>query len=114
MIFVNSTIENPAFDSQTKDYLNTPVSKFGSSCTISDKFIDKLAKMGILETACALTAVKNNKDAKKTDGSKTKTIRGIHKLVDANYAGTPKSMQCTLLLCEGDSAKAGVISGSLF
>ena len=111
MIFVNSTIENPAFDSQTKDYLNTPVSKFGSSCTISDKFIDKLAKMGILETACALTAVKNNKDAKKTDGSKTKTIRGIHKLVDANYAGTPKSMQCTLLLCEGDSAKAGVISG---
>ena len=31
MIFLDSTIENPAFDSQTKDYLNTPVSKFGSS-----------------------------------------------------------------------------------
>ena len=111
MLFVNSTIENPAFDSQTKDFLNTPVAKFGSSCSVSDKFIDKLAKMGILDTACALTAVKNNKDAKKTDGSKTKTIRGIHKLVDANYAGTQKSNQCTLLLCEGDSAKAGVISG---
>ena len=30
MIFVNCTIENPAFDSQTKDYLNTAVSNFGS------------------------------------------------------------------------------------
>ena len=36
---------------------------------------------------------------------------GIPKLVDANYAGGPKSGQCTIILCEGDSAKAGIISG---
>ena len=34
MIFVNSTIENPAFDSQTKDYLNSAVSNFGSTCEV--------------------------------------------------------------------------------
>ncbi|NBP06241.1 MAG: hypothetical protein EBV15_08510, partial [Bacteroidetes bacterium] len=28
--FVNSTIVNPAFDSQTKETLTTPASKFGS------------------------------------------------------------------------------------
>jgi DNA topoisomerase-2 len=111
MIFVNSTIENPAFDSQTKDYLNSAISNFGSSCEVSSKFIEKLAKMGIMNTACSLTEVKENKSLKKTDGSKCKTIRNIPKLVDANFAGSNKSKDCILILCEGDSAKSGIISG---
>jgi DNA topoisomerase-2 len=111
MIFVNCTIENPAFDSQTKDYLNNAVSNFGSSCEVSSKFIEKLAKMGVMTIACNLTEVKENKAAKKSDGTKCKTIRNIPKLVDANFAGTAKSKECILILCEGDSAKSGIISG---
>jgi DNA topoisomerase-2 len=111
MIFINCTIENPAFDSQTKDYLNTAVSNFGSLCEVSDKFIEKLAKMGVMSTACSITEVKENKAAKKTDGTKVKNIRNIPKLVDANFAGTSKSSQCIIILCEGDSAKSGIISG---
>ena len=111
MLFLRCDINNPSFDSQTKDYMNTPVSAFGSTCDVSDKFIEKVAKMGVITTACAITEIKDNKIAKKTDGEKSLRIRGIHKLVDANYAGTNKSNQCILLLCEGDSAKAGVISG---
>ena len=111
MIFVNCTIENPAFDSQTKDYLNSAVSNFGSVCEVSNKFIEKLAKMGVMATACNLTEVKENKALKKSDGTKCKTIRNIPKLVDANFAGTAKSSQCVLILCEGDSAKSGIISG---
>tara|TARA_B110000977_G_C11088820_1_gene495918 strand:- start:2136 stop:5582 length:3447 start_codon:yes stop_codon:yes gene_type:complete len=111
MIFVNCTIENPAFDSQNKDYLNTAISNFGSSCEVSDKFIEKLAKMGVMSTACTITEVKENKAAKKTDGAKVKNIRNIPKLVDANFAGTNKSSECTIILCEGDSAKSGIISG---
>ena len=111
MIFVNSVIENPSFDSQTKDYMNTPVAKFGSTCEVSDKFIEKVAGLGLMDMAISLTEIKDTKSNKKTDGSKTKSIRGIPKLIDANFAGTSKSNQCTLILCEGDSAKAGVISG---
>ena len=111
MIFVNSVIENPSFDSQTKDYMNTPVAKFGSICEVSDKFIEKVAGLGLMDMAISLTEIKDTKSNKKTDGSKTKSIRGIPKLIDANYAGTIKSNQCTLILCEGDSAKAGVVSG---
>jgi DNA topoisomerase-2 len=111
MIFVNCTIENPSFDSQTKDYLNNAVSNFGSSCEVSSKFIEKLAKMGVMNVACNLTEVKENKAVKKTDGTKCKTIRNIPKLVDANFAGTAKSKECMLILCEGDSAKSGIISG---
>jgi DNA topoisomerase-2 len=110
-VFLNSTIVNPSFDSQTKDYLNTPSSKFGSSCTVSDKFIEKLAALGVLTTSCELSEVKEKKESKKTDGAKTKTIRGIPKLIDANYAGTKKSGECILILCEGDSAKSGIVSG---
>tara|TARA_B100000900_G_scaffold104452_1_gene86692 strand:+ start:1420 stop:4848 length:3429 start_codon:yes stop_codon:yes gene_type:complete len=111
MVFVNCTIENPAFDSQTKDYLNSAVSNFGSTCEVSSKFIEKLAKMGVMSTACSLTEVKENKAAKKNDGNKCKNIRNIPKLVDANFAGTSKSKDCILILCEGDSAKSGIISG---
>ena len=110
-IFVNSSIDNPSFDSQTKDYLNTSVTKFGSTCEVSNTTIDKLAKMGIMNASCQLSNIKEQKNAKKTDGQKSRMIRGIPKLVDANYAGTSKSKDTLLILCEGDSAKAGIISG---
>jgi len=111
ILFIRCDIENPAFDSQTKDYMNTPSAKFGSKCEVSDKFIEKVAKMGVMDAACALTEVKENKAAKKTDGTKSKSIRGIPKLTDANWAGTDKSKDCIIIFCEGDSAKAGIISG---
>ena len=111
ILFLRCDIENPAFDSQTKDFMNTPSSKFGSKCEVSDKFIEKIAKMGVMDAACALTELKENKAAKKTDGAKTKSIRGIPKLTDANWAGTDKSKDCIIIFCEGDSAKAGIISG---
>ena len=111
ILFLRCDIENPAFDSQTKDYMNTPSSKFGSKCEVSDKFIEKVAKMGVMDAALQLTEVKENKAAKKTDGTKSKSVRGIPKLTDANWAGTEKSKDCIIIFCEGDSAKAGIISG---
>ena len=111
MLFLRCDIENPSFNSQTKDELGTAITKFGSTCNVSEAFIEKIAKMGVMNAACALTEVKENKAAKKTDGSKSKSIRGIPKLIDANYAGTVKSDKCVLILCEGDSAKAGIVSG---
>jgi DNA topoisomerase-2 len=111
ILFLRCDIENPAFDSQTKDFMNTPSTKFGSKCEVSDKFIEKVAKMGVMDAALQITEVKENKAAKKTDGSKSKNIRGIPKLTDANWAGTEKSKECMIIFCEGDSAKAGIISG---
>jgi len=111
ILFIRCDIENPSFDSQTKDYMNTPSNKFGSTCIVTDKFIEKVAKMGIMDAACAITEIKENKAVKKMDGHKTKNVRGIPKLVDANWAGTEKSSQTMIILCEGDSAKAGIVSG---
>lgn len=40
-IFVNALVENPAFDSQTKDTLTLKSSAFGSKCELSDDFVKK-------------------------------------------------------------------------
>ena len=110
-LFVRSIIEDPSFDSQTKEYLTTVPAKFGSKFQLDDKFIEKVGKVGIVEKAIALTNYKESFNALKNDGKKTSTLRGIPKLDDANWAGTPKSNECTLILTEGDSAKAFAISG---
>lgn len=112
VLFLRCDIENPSFDSQTKDYLNTPSNKFGSTCIVSDSFVEKIAKMGVMDLACSLTEAKENRAAaKKTDGTKVKNIRNIPNFIDANYAGTSDSKDCILILCEGLSASSGIISG---
>jgi DNA topoisomerase-2 len=111
MLFLRCDIENPAFDSQTKDYMNTPSSKFGSTCTVSDAFIEKIAKMGVMDLACSITEAKETRNAKKTDGAKVKNVRGIANFIDANYSGTYQSKDCILILCEGLSALSGIVSG---
>jgi len=109
-VFINCYINNPSFSSQTKEFLTTPSSKFGSKCDISKDFIDQLYKTEITERAKLLKSLHDKTGLNKTDGKKTKSIRGIPKLEDANWAGTKKSTQCTLILTEGDSAKALVVS----
>lgn len=109
-VFIKSTIVNPTFDSQTKDNLTTPSIKFGSKLEIDTKFVEKLYKSGIVEKAISLTSIDDDKNAKKTDGKKKSSIR-VNKLDDANWAGTAKSQQCSLILTEGDSAKTMAVSG---
>ena len=40
-IFVNALIDNPAFDSQTKETLTTRVNSFGTTCDLSEKLLRK-------------------------------------------------------------------------
>lgn len=110
-MFVKSTIENPSFDSQIKEYLTTPSSKFGSTCVFSDKFIDKVLKTSLVDRAIKLNDFKDNLGLQKIGGKKTSNVRGIEKLDDANKAGSNESLKCTLILTEGDSAKALAIAG---
>jgi len=110
VFFVNATIVNPSFDSQTKETLTTPAAKFGSVFK-HEKLSDGLMKIGLLEEAQSALEAKSAKDAKRTDGSKKKTLRGLPKLVDALWAGTAKSPDCTLILTEGDSAATSAICG---
>lgn len=110
--FVNATIVNPSFDSQTKETLTTPAAKFGSAFKISEAFVLRLAKDGgLLDEAQAVLDARLSRDAKKSDGRKTASVRGIPKAEDAIQAGKARSSECTLILTEGDSAASTAISG---
>ncbi len=111
ILFLRCDIDNPSFDSQTKDYMNTPLNKFGSTCNVTDAFIEKIAKLGVMDRACNISEAKDQKLAKKTDGAKTKNVRGISNFIDANYSGGTNSKDCILILCEGLSAMSGIVSG---
>eukprot|EP00798_Chlamydomonas_sp_ICE-L_P005413 gene5413-biopygen4593 len=117
-LFVRATIPNPTFDSQAKELLTTPATRFGgtnkksSSIGISERFIGRLCKLdGFVERVSTLSGVATERDTRKTDGAKRSVVYGVKKLDDAEWAGTAKSEQCTLILTEGDSAKAMAVAG---
>lgn len=41
-IFINCLINNPTFDSQTKENMTLQQKSFGSKCVLSDKFINSV------------------------------------------------------------------------
>ena len=110
-IYLNSVIENPSFDSQAKERLITPKSKFGSMPEISDNMIKKICESGLAEKVMQFSEFKDKNAMKKTNGKKQSKLRDIPKLDDANWAGTRRSDKCTLILTEGDSAKSMAIAG---
>lgn len=67
-------------------------------------------KSSIVSNVLSWADFKLSKELKKTDGSKKSRISGIPKLEDANEAGGKDSNKCTLILTEGDSAKALAVS----
>jgi len=110
-VYVNALIVNPAFDSQTKENMTTKHQAFGSTCVVPDKLLKQIEKSGIIDNILSWAKFKQNAELKKKSGSKRSKLIGITKLDDANFAGTAKSKDCTLILTEGDSAKALAISG---
>ena len=78
-VFVNCLVENPAFDSQTKEYMTLKQSAFGSKCTFSDKFFKDVLNCGVLESILMFAQNKQNKCA-----------RGARRDPDAAVAGAEK------------------------
>jgi len=44
-VFLNALIENPTFDSQTKENMTLQAKSFGSHCSLSDKFINAVGNI---------------------------------------------------------------------
>jgi DNA topoisomerase II len=107
-VFVNATIINPTFSSQTKAECT---SKISDTPNFPPKFIKDVFASGVLDDLVSKGLNLVDKELKKTDGSKKARITGIPKLDDANWAGTHRSHECTLIVTEGDSAKALAIAG---
>ncbi|CAO1613505.1 unnamed protein product [Sympodiomycopsis kandeliae] len=110
-LFVNCQIVNPTFDGQTKETMTLKPSAFGSKWSLSEEFAKKIMKSGVVDNVLSFAKFQQEKQMKKTDGHKRQRITGITKLEDANNAGGRNGKLCTLILTEGDSAKALAVSG---
>jgi DNA topoisomerase-2 len=110
-LFINCNISNPAFQSQTKELLITPPSKFSQTLKFPANWLNSVVNhSGIVENCVdALEAKQKAELVKKTRGKRRNLA--IPKLDDANWAGGERGRECTLILTEGDSAKALVLSG---
>ncbi|XP_062330341.1 DNA topoisomerase 2-alpha isoform X2 [Osmerus eperlanus] len=111
-LFINCLIENPSFDSQTKENMTLQQKSFGSACPLSDKFFKQAASSGIVESIMNWVKFKAQTQLnQKCSAVKHTKIKGVPKLDDANSAGGKNSSSCTLILTEGDSAKTLAVSG---
>ncbi|PWY98256.1 putative DNA topoisomerase II [Testicularia cyperi] len=110
-VFVNCQIVNPTFDGQTKETLTLKQSAFGSKWTLTDELARKIVKSGVVENIVSFAKFKQDQALKRTDGHKRTRLTNIPKLEDANNAGGRKAKDCTLILTEGDSAKALAVAG---
>ncbi|CAL2037546.1 unnamed protein product [Caenorhabditis brenneri] len=112
-LFINCLIENPSFESQTKETVTTKPKNFGSTFDCDTRKLANWAEeSGLIDSIVdEVLSAKNKKPASKLKNSAT-SVRDIVKLEDAEWAGTAgKADKCTLILTEGDSAKALALAG---
>jgi DNA topoisomerase-2 len=114
MVFINCLIENPSFDSQSKDSLTTKPAQFGSKCVIPASFLKDVVKnSGIVAEFEDLSAHMDRMSL--LSGGKAKkgksSVSHIAKLEDAHLAGTKHALDCSLILTEGDSARNLAVAG---
>jgi DNA topoisomerase-2 len=108
MLFVNCTVINPAFSSQTKEKLITEPKEFGSTHQISDKLIKQLFQSELV--ASILDWIERKKAAEERAElrklNKNLSATKILKLIDAKAKDNRE--KCTLGIFEGMSALSAV------
>ena len=102
-LFLDATVINPSFSSQTKEKLITEVKEFGTTFEVSPKFIQSILKSEIVNSILDWIQQKKNADDNKLQRELNKKLSKIkvEKLIDAKGKDRWK---CSLNLFEGDSA----------
>ena len=115
-VFININVSNPAYDSQTKDTLTTPIEKFSKDekikWEVNEKFLNKIIKSEIV-------ALVRDWYKQKTAAEDEKALRKINRETNKGLKRPDKYITCSsrkknerqLFIFEGDSAKAGFRGG---
>lgn len=102
-LFLNSTVVNPSFSSQTKEKLITEIKDFGFTYEVSEKTIKSILKSEIVESILDWVQQKKAADESKLARDLNKNLSKIkvEKLIDAKGKDRWK---CSIGIFEGDSA----------
>jgi DNA topoisomerase-2 len=100
-LFLNSTVVNPSFSSQTKEKLITEIKDFGFTYEVTDKLIKSILKSEIVNSVLDWIQQKKNADENKLARELNKNLAKIKvdKLIDAKGK---ERWKCSLALFEGD------------
>lgn len=103
--FLNATVVNPSFSSQTKEKLITEIKDFGTTYQITDKLVKWVLKSEIVNSILDWIQQKKSADDSKLARELNKNIGKlkVDKLIDAKGKDRWK---CSLALFEGDSASS--------
>jgi DNA topoisomerase-2 len=104
-LFMNCKLINPTFTSQEKAKLSSPSVK----PEVLVKHINGILKWSVIDSVKDILKSRELLVLKKTE--KKKGFVKIDGLDPANLAGTKQSGECSLILCEGDSAKTFAVKG---
>ena len=98
-LFLDSTIINPSFSSQTKEKLITEIKDFGSTFEVSDKLIQSILKSEIVNSI--LDWIQKKKDAETSKMERSLKKVKVDKLIDCN---TSNRETAEIFIMEGLSA----------
>ncbi len=105
-VFIDANVNNPRFDSQTKETLVSPVSAYGSKFELAEKTVKALIKSPIMINILAWAEGRRNSEDDKEaakEFEKAKAASAAH--IEKYHPATIKDRtQCVLFLAEGDSA----------
>lgn len=105
VIFLNATVVNPSFSSQTKEKLITEIKDFGFTYEVPEKLIKSILKSEIVQSILDWVNQKKLADESKLERELNKNLSKIkvEKLIDAKSKDRNK---CSLGIYEGDSASS--------
>ena len=115
-VFININVSNPAYDSQTKDTLTTPIEKFSKDeklkWEVNDKFLNKIIKSEIVSLVRdwykQKSAAEDEKALRKINRETNKGLKRPDKYITCS---SKKKNDRQLWIFEGDSARSGFRGG---
>lgn len=112
-LMVDCTVFNPKFSSQTKEHMNLAIKDYGTTFRFDEKFFKKLIKSPIVEEiiewALNRKKLQDMADERRLGKEAAKTSpKSIDKYEPASQRQNRE--ECTLFICEGDSAANPLIS----
>ena len=105
-LFVVAILDKPTFNDQSKEKLESPT----PVAAVKKSHITNIMKWPIIEQIENIVKGKELTILKKIERKRGSRAR-VKGLDSANNAGTRYSNQCSLIVCEGDSAKTFVVAG---